>query len=125
MSFKFGKSEIDLDYLGESYTLKITSRLAVDLEKTLGIHPITLAMRINTAAMAGEMPPMGQMAEFFEFMLKRAGANVDFDVLYSQLFDDQCSIEIATKVGELLSLFIPQNDEVEASPKTKPKKTAK
>ena len=125
MAFKFGKSEIDLEYLGETYTLKVTSRLAVDLERTLGIHPITLAMRINTAAIASEMPPMGQMAEFFEFMLKRAGATVNFDELYSQLFDDECSIEIATKVGELLSLFIPQNDEVEAAPKTKPKKTAR
>ena len=125
MAFKFGKSEIDLEYLGNPYTLKVTSRLAVDLERTMGMHPVTLAMKINKAALDGEMPPMGQMAEFFEFMLKRAGATVDFDELYSQLFDDQEVLEIATKVGELLGLFIPQNDEIEDDPKQKPKRKAK
>jgi len=82
-------------------------------------------MKINNAAASGEMPPMGQMAEFFEFMLKRAGATVDFDELYNQLFDGDEVIEIATKVGELLGLFIPQNDEVENDPKPKPKRRAK
>lgn len=124
MAFTFGKSEIELSYLGKPYTLKVTTRLAVDLERTMGMHPLTLAMRINKAALAGEMPPMGQMAEFFEFMLKKAGATVDFDELYSQLFDGDESIEIATKVGELLSLFIPQNDEIEEAPKKKPKRKA-
>lgn len=121
MAFTFGKSEIDLEYLGKPYTLKVTTRLAVDLERTMGIHPLTLAMRINKSAIAGEMPPMGQMAEFFEFMLVKAGATVDFDELYSQMFDGESSIEIAGKVGELLGLFIPQSDEAEA-PKTKPKR---
>ena len=125
MAFTFGKSEIELSYLGKPYTLKVTTRLAVDLERTMGMHPLTLAMKINNAAASGEMPPMGQMAEFFEFMLKRAGATVDFDELYNQLFDGDEVIEIATKVGELLGLFIPQNDEVENDPKPKPKRRAK
>ena len=125
MAFTFGKSEIELAYLGKPYTLKVTTRLAVDLERTMGMHPLTLAMKINNAAASGEMPPMGQMAEFFEFMLKRAGATVDFDELYNQLFDGDEVIEIATKVGELLGLFIPQNDEVENDPKPKPKRRAK
>ncbi len=124
MSFIFGKSEIDLEYLGKSYTLKVTTRLAVDLERTLGMHPITLAMRINNAAIKGDMPPMGQMAEFFEFMLKRAGAEVDFDELYSQLFDKESSVVIAMKVGELLKLFMPQEEEGDEK-KPNPKKKAK
>jgi hypothetical protein len=124
MSFIFGKSEIDLEYLGKSYTLKVTTRLAVDLERTLGMHPITLAMRINNAAIKGDMPPMGKMAEFFEFMLKRAGADVDFDQLYSQLFDKDDSVMIAMKVGELLKLFMPQEEESEEK-KPIPKKKAK
>lgn len=125
MAFTFGKSEIELEYLGKPYTLKVTTRLAVDLERAMGIHPLTLAMRINKASIEGEMPPMGQMAEFFEFMLKKAGATVDFDELYNQLFDGEGALEIAGKVGELLGLFIPQNDEVESDPKPKPKKRAK
>jgi hypothetical protein len=125
MAFTFGKSEIDLTYLGKSYTLKVTTRLAVDLERTMDMHPLTLAMKINKASIEGVMPPMGLMAEFFEFMLKKAGATVDFDELYSQLFDGEASLEIAGKVGELLGLFIPQNDEIEDAPKDKPKKAKK
>jgi len=125
MAFTFGKSEIDLTYLGKPYTLKVTTRLAVDLERTMDMHPLTLAMKINKASIDGVMPPMGLMAEFFEFMLKKAGATVDFDELYSQMFDGEASLEIAGKVGELLGLFIPQNDEIEEAPKAKPKKAKK
>ena len=120
MAFLFGKSEIELDYLGKPYTLKVTARTAVDLERALGMHPITLYMKIVKSAQAGEMPPMGLMAEFFEFMLKRAGAIVDFDELYSQLFDNDEAAIISEKVGELLQLFLPQSDEIEI-PKTAPK----
>jgi len=124
MAFLFGKSEIELDYLGKSYTLKVTARTAVDLERSLGMHPITLYMKIVKASQAQEMPPMGLMAEFFEFMLKRAGATVDFDELYSQLFDNDAMTEISEKVGELLQLFLPQSDEIDI-PKTQPKTRTK
>ena len=122
MAFTFGKSEIDFEYGGKPYNLKINARLAVDLEKHIGLHPLTLLVRINKDAIAGEMPPMGAMAEVFEFMLKKAGAPVDFDEIYGELFGGEKQAEIAAFVGDLLGLFIPTNTD---TPKTKPKRAAK
>ena len=124
MAFTFGKSEIEFVYLGKLYALKVNARVAVDLEKHIGMHPLTLAIKINKDGIEGNMPPMGLMAEVFEFMLKKAGAPVDFDELYGELFGGDNQIAISTTIGELLGLFIPQNDDVEA-PKVKPKRAAK
>jgi hypothetical protein len=122
MAFKFAKSEIELTYKKVSYTLKVNARLAVDLEKHIGNHPLVLAININKCASAGVVPPLGQMAEFFEFMLKRAGCpNVDFDEVYEAMFESGDSDNVAVSIGELLGLFMPQIDEVETeSPKPKP-----
>ena len=122
MSFKFGKSEVNFEYLGKSYSLTVNARLAVDLERHINMHPLTLLIKINKDAMAGEMPPMGVMAEVFEFMLKRAGAPVDFDDIYSELFGGDKQAEISGLVGDLLTLFVPTNTD---TPKPTPKKTAK
>ena len=66
------------------------------------------------------------MAEFFEFMLKRAGCpNVDFDEVCSSMYDDQDEDEVAEKIGQILGLFMPQTDEVETEnpkPKAAPRK---
>lgn len=127
MGFKFSVSELEFGYKGESYTLPINARLAVDLERTIGMHPLTLAQRINAAAVKGEIPPMGQMAEFFEFMLKRAGArNVDFDEVYGELFGGNDASVIGESVGNLLGVFIPASEGEEVDPKqSKPRKAAK
>jgi hypothetical protein len=114
MGFKFAKSEIELEYLGKSYSLTVNTRMAVDLEKHIGIHPIVLMLKINKAVEKGEMPPLGLMAEFFEFMIKRAGCrDVELDDVYGELFGGGSSIEISTMIGSLLGLFIPQADEGE------------
>lgn len=127
MGFKFSVSELEFGYKGESFTLPINARLAVDLERTIGMHPLTLAQRISAAAVKGEVPPMGQMAEFFEFMLKRAGArNVDFDEVYGELFGGDDATSIGESVGNLLGVFIPSSDEEEIDPKpSKSRKAAK
>tara|TARA_R110000782_G_scaffold231378_1_gene317710 strand:+ start:34 stop:405 length:372 start_codon:yes stop_codon:yes gene_type:complete len=122
MSFTFGKSEIDFEHNGKSYNLKVNARIAVDLERHIGMHPLTLLVRINKDAIAGEMPPMGIMAEVFEFMLKKAGAPVDFDEIYGELFGGDRQAEISGIVGDLLGLFIPTNTD---TPKTKPKRVVK
>lgn len=111
MAFKFSVSELEFGYKGESYTLPINARLAVDLEKSIGMHPLTLAQRINAAYSKDEIPPLGQMAEFFEFMLKRAGAkNVSFDDVYGELFSSDDAASIGESVGNLLAVFIPEQD---------------
>lgn len=118
MAFKFSVSQIEFVYKGESYVLPINARIAVDLERTLGMHPLTLAQRISASNLKGEMPPMGLMAEFFEFMLKRAGArSVNFDEVYGELFGGNDAKEIGESVGNLLGVFIPSSDEVEHDPK--------
>jgi len=121
MGFKFAKSEIELTYQGKPYTLKVDTRVAVDLERHIGRHPLALAIEINECAQKGGIPPLGQMAEFFEFMLKRAGCrNVDFDDLYSAMFDSGDTDGVSESIGEMLGLFMPQVDEVEeTSPKQK------
>lgn len=114
MGFKFAKSEIELTYQGKPYTLKVDTRVAVDLERHIGMHPLTLAIEINKCAQKGGIPPLGQMAEFFEFMLKRAGCrNIDFDELYSAMFDAGDVEGISESIGEMLGLFMPQIDEAE------------
>lgn len=123
MAFTFGKSEIDFEYLGENYSLSVNARLAVDLERHINMHPLTLLIRINKDAQAGEMPPMGLMAEVFEFMLKKAGAPVDFDAIYNELFGGESQQEIAGIVGDLLTLFVPTN--TDTAKKDKPKTRAK
>lgn len=118
MGFKFSASEIEFGYKGESYNLPINARLAVDLERAIGMHPLTLAQRINLASVKGEIPPMGQMAEFFEFMLKRAGArSVDFDEIYGSLFDGTSSSDIGESIGNMLGVFIPSSEGEETDPK--------
>tara|TARA_R110000772_G_scaffold240232_1_gene352435 strand:- start:346 stop:717 length:372 start_codon:yes stop_codon:yes gene_type:complete len=119
MAFTFGKSEIEFEYQGKSYSLKVDARLAVNLERHINMHPLTLLIKINKDAIAGEMPPMGLMAEVFEFMLKKAGAPVDFDEIYAELFGGESQAEIAGIVGDLLTLFVPTTTD---TPKTKPKR---
>lgn len=121
MGFKFAKSEIELTYKGKPYTLAVTTRVAVDLERHIGRHPLGLAIEINECAQKGGIPPLGQMAEFFEFMLKRAGCrDVDFDEVYSAMFDSENTDNVTESIGEMLGLFMPQIDEVEeTSPKPK------
>lgn len=124
MAFKFSVSELEFGYKGETYILPINARLAVDLEKSIGMHPLTLAQRISASAVKSEIPPMGQMAEFFEFMLKRAGAkNVDFDEVYFELFGGDDAHSIGESIGNLLGVFIPDSDGAEADPK--PRKSRK
>lgn len=111
MAFKFGASQIEFGFKDKEYTLLINARLAVDLEKTLGIHPLTLAQRISKAVDKGETPPLGQMAELFEFMLKRAGArDIDFDDVYGELFGGSNAEKVGVAVGELLTVFVPVED---------------
>lgn len=125
MAFQFSVSELEFGYRGETYTLPINARLAVDLEKTIGMHPLTLAQRINAASSKGEVPPLGQMAEFFEFMLKRAGArNVSFDEVYGELFGGESAADIGQSVGELLGVFVPSNDGADIDPKPSKKQRA-
>jgi hypothetical protein len=126
MGFKFAKSEIELTYQGVPYTLKVDVRVAVDLERHMNMHPLTLAIEINKCATDGKIPPLGQMAEFFEFMLQRAGCpNVDFEEVYSAMYDTDDTDGVAESIGEMLGLFMPQIDEVETKgpkPKATPKK---
>lgn len=126
MGFKFAKSEVELLYKGKPYTLKVDMRLSVDLERHMNSNPLNLALEINKCAVSGKVPPLGQMAEFFEFMLKRAGCpNVDFDEVCSSMYDDQDEDEVAEKIGQILGLFMPQTDEVETEnpkPKAAPRK---
>jgi hypothetical protein len=125
MGFKFAKSQIELEHDGQSYNLSVNTRLAVDLERHIGMHPLTLATKINNAISKQEIPPLGQMAEFFEFMLKRAGCrSVDFDELYGAMYDGTDAVDVGRQIGELLMLFMPQTDEQEA-PKPKPKRATK
>jgi len=125
MAFQFSVSELTFGYRGEEYTLSINARLAVDLEKTIGMHPLTLAQRINASAIKGEIPPLGQMAEFFEFMLKRAGArNVSFDDVYGELFGGDDAASIGESVGELLGVFVPAFDGSDVDPKPSKKQKA-
>lgn len=127
MAFKFSVSEIEFNYQGVDYELPINARLAVDLERTIGMHPLTLAQKISQAGSKGEIPPMGLMAEFFEFMLKRAGArSIDFDEIYGELFGGDNASEIGEYVGNLLSIFIPSSEDLEIDPKSrKPRKPGK
>ena len=124
MAFTFGKSEIDFEYQGKNYSLTVNARLAVALERHINMHPLTLLIKINRDAQAGEMPPMGIMAEVFEFMLKKAGAPVDFDEIYNDLFGGDKQREIAGIVGDLLTLFVPMSDDEvkKDKPKTKARK---
>lgn len=125
MGFQFSVSELEFGYQGATYTLSINARLAVDLEKTIGMHPLTLAQRINAASVKGEVPPLGQMAEFFEFMLKRAGArNVSFDDVYGELFGGDNAADIGQSVGELLGVFVPAFDGGDVDPKPSGKRKA-
>ena len=125
MGFQFSVSELEFGYKGETFTLPINARLAVDLEKTIGMHPLTLAQRINAASVKGEVPPLGQMAEFFEFMLKRAGArNVSFDDVYGELFGGDNAADIGQSVGELLGVFVPAFDGGDVDPKPSGKRKA-
>lgn len=125
MAFQFSVSELEFSYLGSDYKLPINARLAVDLEKTIGMHPLTLMQRIGAASQRGEVPPLGQMAEFFEFMLKRAGArNVSFDEVYGQLFGGDDAASIGESVGELLGLFVPSHDGADIDPKPQKKQRA-
>lgn len=126
MSFKFAQSEIELDYKGRTYTLKVSTRLAVDLERHISMHPLTLASKINQAVVKGEIPPLGQMAEFFEFMLKKAGcSDIDFDELYGLMYSGEDAADIGQSIGSLLMMFMPQIDEVEKAPKPKAKRKKK
>tara|TARA_R110000796_G_scaffold82038_1_gene180376 strand:+ start:543 stop:932 length:390 start_codon:yes stop_codon:yes gene_type:complete len=122
MGFKFAKSEVELSYKGTAYTLKVDMRLSVDLERHMNSNPLNLALEINKCSVAGKVPPLGQMAEFFEFMLKRAGClNVDFNEVYSAMYDSEDNDKVAETIGEILGLFMPQVDEVETeNPKPKP-----
>lgn len=126
MAFKFSVSQLEFGYKGQSYTLPINTRLAIDLERNIGMHPLTLAQRISAASVKGEIPPMGQMAEFFEFMLKRAGAiNVTLDDVYGELFSGDDSAQIAESVGSLLAVFIPQSEGEDDPKPSKSHKAAK
>ena len=125
MAFQFSVSELEFTYKGEEYTLPINTRLAVDLEKTIGMHPLTLAQRIGISAQKGEVPPLGQMAEFFEFMLKKAGArNVSFDEVYGELFGGTDAADLGDTVGQLLGLFVPSHDGADVDPKPQKKQRA-
>ena len=121
MGFKFAQSEIELTYKGKIYPLKVTTRLGADLSAHMKSHPLNLAIEINKCAVDGLVPPMFKMADLFEFMLKRAGCpDVDYDQVYSAMFDDQDENKVAESVGEILGLFMPQVDEVETeNPKPK------
>ena len=121
MGFKFAQSTIELEHNGRKYDLLVNTRLAVDLEVYMNMHPLTLWQRISASTEKNEIPPMGQMATFFEFMLKKAGCNdVDFDKLYNSMFDGQDAVAVSSQIGQLLSLFAPQQDE---EPEASPKKT--
>ena len=122
MSFTFAKSEVDFEYEGKQYSLKVDSRLGANLERHIDMHPVTLLIKINKCALDGEMPPMGIMAEVFEFMLKKSGVPADFDKIYKDLHGGENQEELARIVGSLLVLFIPATSD---TPKTKPKRAAK
>lgn len=119
MSFKFSASQVDFGYKGEQYSIAINARLAADVEIYLGTHPVNLMQKIIASENKGELPPLGQMASFFCFMLKRAGArNIDQDEIYGELFGEDYSSQIGEAIGNLLAVFVPHQEAV-SDPKSK------
>jgi hypothetical protein len=126
MAFKFAKSEIELTYQGTPYTLKVDARMAVNLERHMGKHPISFATEIQKCVVNKTIPPLGEMAEFFEFMLKKAGCHdVDFDEVYSAMYDEGDTDGMSESIGEMLGLFMPQIDEEETKTPKKAKAAPK
>ncbi len=120
----FSSSQFDFEYNGKEYSLPITTRLAIDVEKAISTHPVTLFQRIMSANSKGDLPPVGAMTEFFVFMLKRAGVtDAKLDDIYAEMMGGEDAAAISQVIIGMLLAFIPSNEVDESDPKSKKRKS--